>query len=135
MQFIVNLVKLTAIRVRWAMCMNKSCISYKKYKSIHTNSFFKDSDCDQRLIIKVIIMYAARMPIFSIKNYLRRYIRVIERIFQRLADVITGPDYSDNKLGRFGQIVQIDETLLNYKCKSHRGRSSSNLTLYCRSNK
>ncbi|KCZ81974.1 hypothetical protein H312_00617, partial [Anncaliia algerae PRA339] len=27
-----------------------------------------------------------------------------------------------------GFIVQIDETMLNYKCKSHRGRSPGNIT-------
>ena len=34
----------------------------------------------------------------------------------------------DDKFGGYGNIVQIDETMLNYKCKSHRGRSSSNRT-------
>jgi hypothetical protein len=38
------------------------------------------------------------------------------------------PDYVDNKLGGPGCIVQIDETMLNYKCKSHRGRSPLNKT-------
>lgn len=32
------------------------------------------------------------------------------------------------KLGGLGSIVKIDETMLNYKCKSHRGRSSLNRT-------
>ncbi|KCZ80748.1 hypothetical protein H312_01847, partial [Anncaliia algerae PRA339] len=35
-------------------------------------------------------------------------------------------DFHDNKLGGPNSIVQIDEKLLNYKCKSHRGRSPSN---------
>ena len=34
----------------------------------------------------------------------------------------------DDKFGGYGNIVQIDETMLNYKCKSHRRRSSSNRT-------
>lgn len=38
------------------------------------------------------------------------------------------PDFTENKLGGPGRIVQIDETMLNYKCKSHRGRSPSNRT-------
>ncbi|KAG0441064.1 hypothetical protein DMUE_1322 [Dictyocoela muelleri] len=65
------------------------------------------------------------MPIFLIKNYLRRDLRVIERIIQRLVDVIHKPDYSDKKLFEC-RIVQIDETMTNYKCKSHSSRSSSN---------
>ncbi|MGL5706893.1 MAG: transposase, partial [Aeromonas sp.] len=38
------------------------------------------------------------------------------------------PDFSNNKLGGPGRIVQIDETMLNFKCKSHRGRSPNNRT-------
>ncbi|KCZ79774.1 hypothetical protein H312_02826 [Anncaliia algerae PRA339] len=29
-------------------------------------------------------------------------------------------------LGGSGSIVKVDKTMLNYKCKSHRGRSSGN---------
>jgi hypothetical protein len=32
------------------------------------------------------------------------------------------------KLGGIGCTVNIDETMLNYKCKSHRGRNPSNKT-------
>ncbi|KAG0439654.1 hypothetical protein DMUE_2289 [Dictyocoela muelleri] len=71
-------------------------------------------------------MYAARMPIFSIKKYLMTDGRVINHIIQRLVDFIPEPDYSDNKYGGFGRIVQIDETMSYYKYKRHRGRSSSN---------
>ncbi|KCZ78374.1 hypothetical protein H311_00594 [Anncaliia algerae PRA109] len=35
-------------------------------------------------------------------------------------------DFHDNKQAGPHSIVQIDETMLNYKCKSHRGRSPSN---------
>ncbi|KAM0677217.1 hypothetical protein BDAP_002228 [Binucleata daphniae] len=38
------------------------------------------------------------------------------------------PDFWLNKFGGSGQLVQIDETMLNYKCKAHRGRSSTNHT-------
>ncbi|KCZ80906.1 hypothetical protein H312_01679 [Anncaliia algerae PRA339] len=33
---------------------------------------------------------------------------------------------SNNKLGRPGKIIQVDETMLNCKCKSHLGRTPSN---------
>ncbi|KCZ74977.1 hypothetical protein H311_04052, partial [Anncaliia algerae PRA109] len=29
-------------------------------------------------------------------------------------------NFSNNKLGGPGKIIQVDETMLNYKCKSHR---------------
>ncbi|MGL5707435.1 MAG: transposase [Aeromonas sp.] len=38
------------------------------------------------------------------------------------------PDFGINKLGGPGKVVQIDETMLNFKCKSHRGRSPKNRT-------
>jgi hypothetical protein len=37
-------------------------------------------------------------------------------------------DFRTNKLGGIGKLVQIDKTMLNYKCKSHRGRSATNRT-------
>ena len=37
-------------------------------------------------------------------------------------------DFNNDKLGGPNKIIQIDETMLNYKCKSHRGRSPTNRT-------
>ncbi|KAM0687620.1 hypothetical protein COBT_001137 [Conglomerata obtusa] len=41
---------------------------------------------------------------------------------------ISTTDFQYNKLGGLGKVVQIDETMLNYKAKSHRGRSPNNKT-------
>jgi hypothetical protein len=41
---------------------------------------------------------------------------------------ITTPDFSLNKLGGPVMVVQVDETMLNYKCKSHRGQPPTNKT-------
>ena len=41
---------------------------------------------------------------------------------------IPKPNFTNDKLGGIGKIVQADETMLNYKYKSHRGRSLSNKT-------
>ena len=38
------------------------------------------------------------------------------------------PNFNFNKFGGGGLIVQVDETMMNYKCKSHRGRSPLNRT-------
>lgn len=37
-------------------------------------------------------------------------------------------DFSVDKLGGPGLIVEVDETMLNFKCKSHRGRTANNRT-------
>ncbi|MGL6009029.1 MAG: hypothetical protein ACRC1D_06200, partial [Culicoidibacterales bacterium] len=43
-------------------------------------------------------------------------------------DLMPETDFSTNKLSGPGKVVQIDDTMLNYKCKSHRGHSPSNKT-------
>ncbi|KCZ79296.1 hypothetical protein H312_03311 [Anncaliia algerae PRA339] len=50
------------------------------------------------------------------------------KIIKLFKEKIPKTDFSNNKLGGPGAIVQIDETMLNIKCKSHRGRSSANKT-------
>ena len=54
--------------------------------------------------------------------------RTIDSIIAKLLELIPKPDFSERKLGGPGKNVQIDETMLNYKCKSHRGRSPTNKT-------
>ncbi|KCZ78227.1 hypothetical protein H311_00749, partial [Anncaliia algerae PRA109] len=54
--------------------------------------------------------------------------RTIERVIKALFAKIASPDFSSNKLGIPRKIVQINETMLNYKCKSHSLRSPSNKT-------
>jgi hypothetical protein len=41
---------------------------------------------------------------------------------------IPKPDFNNDKLCGPVCTVQVDETILNYKCKSHRGRSHENMT-------
>jgi transposase-like protein len=55
-------------------------------------------------------------------------VNTCEKVISKLVSLIPPPDFSNDKLGGPGSIVQIDETMLNYKCKSHRGRSPSNRT-------
>ena len=52
----------------------------------------------------------------------------LQKILDKLLELLPSPDFSDSKLGGQGKIIQIDEIMLNYKCKSHRGRSPTNRT-------
>ncbi len=52
----------------------------------------------------------------------------IYKVVGKSVGLIPEPDFQNDKLGEIGSIVQIDETMLNYKCKSHRGRSPTNRT-------
>ncbi|KAG0440564.1 hypothetical protein DMUE_1652 [Dictyocoela muelleri] len=61
---------------------------------------------------------------YSIANYLNYNRRTIEKNINKLVERIPHPYFSSNKIGGVGGILQNDETMLNYKVKSHRGRPS-----------
>ncbi|KAM0677329.1 hypothetical protein COBT_004240, partial [Conglomerata obtusa] len=50
------------------------------------------------------------------------------KIIKDLTNRMPNTNFSSNKLGGPGFIIQIDETMMNFKSKSHRGRSSTNKT-------
>lgn len=50
------------------------------------------------------------------------------KILNKLVGLMPDTNFLENKLGGPGFVVQIDETMLNYKCKSHRGRNPKNET-------
>ncbi|KAG0440114.1 hypothetical protein DMUE_1974 [Dictyocoela muelleri] len=72
-------------------------------------------------------MYAARTPIHFNKNLPARQIHN-NKNNKKNVDKIPIVNFTENKMGGQGRIIQIDETMLNFKCKSHRGRSTSNRT-------
>ncbi|KCZ79047.1 hypothetical protein H312_03566 [Anncaliia algerae PRA339] len=71
-----------------------------------------------------MIKYLTRQQISSITLFFKRNKSLILKIIKMFKERIPETDFSSNKLGGPGSIVQIDETMLNYKCKNHRGRSS-----------
>ncbi|KCZ76670.1 hypothetical protein H311_02327 [Anncaliia algerae PRA109] len=109
-------------------CMNNKCRLYKKRTSIRKFSFFENINIDLLSIFKVIIGWCVDQPIHSIKKKLQLHPTTIRKIIGKLIDRIGTVDFSDNKLGGPKQIIQIDETMLNFRCKSHRGRSPQNRT-------
>ncbi|KAG0437724.1 hypothetical protein DMUE_3528 [Dictyocoela muelleri] len=109
-------------------CLNKNCINYKKYISIRVNSFFENLNLPLKEIFKIVLCYIARMPRYSIINFFNFSKKTILKTIDKIIDRIPDPDFSSDKMGGAGKIVQVDETMLNYKAKSHRGRSPSNKT-------
>lgn len=58
-----------------------------------------------------------------------RKLKISYTIFKKITNkVIKCIEYYNelytNKLGRYEKLIQIDKTLLNFKCKSHRGKSA-----------
>ncbi|KAG0419256.1 hypothetical protein EQH57_0551 [Dictyocoela roeselum] len=68
------------------------------------------------------------MPRYSITNFYNYDRKTVEKIINKIVKRIPDPDFSSNKMGGVGKIIQVDETMLNYKVKSHRGRAPENKT-------
>lgn len=109
-------------------CMNSSCVNYKKYYSIRLHSFFSKFFIDLKYIILVILKYSCKTPRTYIVNAMELNRNTIFKIINQIVSLMPSPDFSSNKLGGPGFVVQIDETMLNFKIKSHRGRSPTNKT-------
>lgn len=109
-------------------CMLKSCSGHQRYWSIRENTFFSNFTTSLGEILIILIRYSSRQPLYSIKQNLDTPSRTIDRIISKLKLMIPAPNYTNDKLGGPGYIVQVDETMMNFKCKSHRGRSPSNRT-------
>ncbi|KAG0439999.1 hypothetical protein DMUE_2059 [Dictyocoela muelleri] len=111
------------------ICMQRICKDYKKYTSVRGGSFFLGFNLPITKIIKILVKYVSRQSIKSICSSITSVSpKSIHRIIKKLKFLIQEPCFIENKLGGIGSVVQVDETMLNYKCKSHRGRSPSNRT-------
>ncbi|KCZ80902.1 hypothetical protein H312_01675, partial [Anncaliia algerae PRA339] len=53
---------------------------------------------------------------------------LIDKIFNKLHEYLRDDILKTSKMGGHGAFLQVDETILNYKCKSHHGRSALNKT-------
>ncbi|KCZ78763.1 hypothetical protein H311_00198 [Anncaliia algerae PRA109] len=65
---------------------------------------------------------------YTIQKYFKNKKSLINKILKLFRNLIPNTDFSNDKLGGPGSIIQIDETMMNFKCKSHRGRSTLNKT-------
>lgn len=112
-------------------CMTSHCKNYKKYFSIRISSFFDKFSISFQYIFRIIIKYACKTPRHAIILNLDVDKKTILKVIDQLVSLIPKCDFTKNKLGGPGFIVQIDETMLNYKAKSHRGRFSLNKKMHC----
>lgn len=107
-------------------CMNRLCAHYKNYYSIRLCSFFAGFSIQLKDVLKVILKYSVRQPLYSIILNLDISDFTIKKIIKKLTLLIPAPNFENAKLGGPGRRVEIDETMLNFKAKSHRGRSPLN---------
>ena len=109
-------------------CINKICNNYKNYTSIRIGSFFESFRLEIKFILRVVLKVISKQSRYSINEYFGNKLTSIKKIIKKFYLLILEFEVGNNKFGGFGNIVQVDETMLNYKCKSHRGRSPSNRT-------
>ncbi|KAG0438567.1 hypothetical protein DMUE_3015 [Dictyocoela muelleri] len=76
--------------------------------------------------MRIILQYSSRQSIYSINESLYVSKPVVLSIINKLIHQIPANDFSNDKLAGRIKIVQVYETMLNFKCKSHRGRSTTN---------
>lgn len=104
-------------------CLYYSCTKYQSTKTIRTNSKFKGIAICFRKILKIVRYWA--LGFFS--NEILRLVTVSAPTLLKLRRLIISNIehfYSNEpiRLGGLGAVVQIDETMVNFKVKSHRGR-------------
>lgn len=109
-------------------CYNNSCIKRYKRHSILKNSFFENFKHELRTYLRCICRFAGKQPSYSILKTLSLSRPSLRKLKNKILDLMVIENKKLRKLGGLGKIVHVDETMLNFKCKSHRGRSPLNYT-------
>ncbi|KCZ81831.1 hypothetical protein H312_00730 [Anncaliia algerae PRA339] len=84
--------------------------------------FFRDFKIDLKSEMLTIIKYSYRQQKYQINQSMDYVVKTIKKVIDKLVDLMPQTDFSSNKLEGLGNIVQVDETMLSFKYKSHRGR-------------
>lgn len=97
-------------------------------KSLTDGSFFSTIGKDIKKVLKVLLRWCDGNNIQTIITTIQISFPTVRKIFDLLFEKMEVDNNNQPKLGGLGTIVQVDETMMNYKCKSHRGRSPLNRT-------
>ena len=109
-------------------CYSNQCTKKKAYRNLRLGSFFEGFNISLRDAMKVVLKYGVKQPLHSIKLSLDLPDRTIDRVIKEFKKRIPKDDFTHDKLGGPGVIVQVDETMLNHSVKAHRGRAPGNRT-------
>lgn len=109
-------------------CYNLACSNVYGRYSILYKTFFKGFGGSFRTILLAILRIISKQPMFSILQSLKISKNTLIKLKTKLIGKMKIVNAGFPKLGGLGKIINIDETMLNYKAKSHRGRSPSNKT-------
>lgn len=110
-------------------CCNATCENYRVRISVRKGSSLESFKISFKTIIKIFTRWCEDQQQFSILRTIAinktTYLKVTKMIIEKIKMKTT---LNHTKLGGVGQTINVDETMLNYKCKSHRGRSPGNRT-------
>lgn len=109
-------------------CYSQHCNRYHKKRSIRDMSFFEPFGIEAKTILRIISKHVSNLPRHSILCSICVSAPTLSKILKNLIKLMNKKNLLARKLGGFGTQVRIDETMLNFKCKSHRGRSTENKT-------
>lgn len=113
-------------------CMNSSCSKYQTTTSLRKGSWFDSFGIELKLILKFLKYYALGMSQTTLVQCTAISLRTVKRLCSKMQESITN-HYRDLtfRIGGPGVVVQVDETMLNHKVKSHRGRGPRTQTWAC----
>jgi hypothetical protein len=109
-------------------CTVSFCRKYRRKISIRKNSFSEKFNLTILEIIKILIKWACDQPQHSIIKQMEIDPKTYREIILSFLDITEAYDNDVNKFGGPGKIVHVDETGLDFKVKSHRGRAPENKT-------
>ncbi|KCZ81210.1 hypothetical protein H312_01356 [Anncaliia algerae PRA339] len=116
--------KIGADRYTWR-CYNSNCIKYRKRVSIRKDSIFFGLRLKLKKCLRVMLMWLDNAN----QSLILKKLKISYSFYRKIINLLLLKIKSENainplKFGGVGTLIQIDETMQNLKCKSHRGRSS-----------
>ncbi|KAG0436490.1 hypothetical protein DMUE_4199 [Dictyocoela muelleri] len=93
----------------------------------NTILFFTSFSIGMDVIFRIIIIYLTKKPLHSILSYFMRP-RTVYRVISEFDKLIPAENFQNNKIDGPERLIQLDETMLNFKEKSHIWRYPSNRT-------
>lgn len=109
-------------------CSKPGCINYTKRVSVRVDSHFSSFGISMKTLLKVLLRYSAGQQQSLIVSTIKISNPTYKKLISKVVKLMDENNKQQLKLGGPGKVVQIDETMMNYKCKSHRGRSALNRT-------
>lgn len=109
-------------------CVNANCEFCNDTFSLRTGTFFEGFNLSFAYFFRILLKYAARVPQHAMLEGLDVSKPTLTKIMNRLKKRMPEKSYGETKLGTGGLLVQVDETMMNYSCKSHKGRPPENYT-------